>query len=131
MNSIAIALGPERTRTELLPYITELLDDDAEVLAELATVLGAMLDYIGGYHFCEHIFGPLEKLCLIEESLVRDRAAESIIKILGRLKQQNFEYFEPCVMAMVGRLICGDGISAKYAAIQLIPTVYQCVSAPR
>jgi serine/threonine-protein phosphatase 2A regulatory subunit A len=87
LNSIAIALGPERTRTELLPYITELLDDDAEVLAELATVLGAMLDYIGGYHFCEHIFGPLEKLCLIEESLVRDRAAESIIKILGRLKQ--------------------------------------------
>ena len=86
LNSIAIALGPERTRTELLPYITELLDDDAEVLAELATVLGAMLDYIGGYHFCEHIFGPLEKLCLIEESLVRDKAAESIIKILGRLK---------------------------------------------
>ena len=34
-------------------------------------------------------------------------------------------------MAMVGRLINQDGISAKYAAIQLIPTVYVCVSQPQ
>lgn len=31
LSTICVALGPERTRSELLPYITELLDDDEEV----------------------------------------------------------------------------------------------------
>ena len=48
LSTIAIALGPDRTRSELLPYILELLDDESEVLAELATVLGQMLDVVGG-----------------------------------------------------------------------------------
>ena len=39
LNTIAIALGPERTRQELLPYILELMDDDEEVLLTLAETL--------------------------------------------------------------------------------------------
>ena len=48
LSTIAVALGPDRTRSELLPYILELLDDESEVLKELATVLGQMLDVVGG-----------------------------------------------------------------------------------
>lgn len=36
LNTVAVALGPERTRLELLPYILELMDDDEEVLLTLA-----------------------------------------------------------------------------------------------
>ena len=39
LGTVAIALGPERTRQELLPYILELMDDDEEVLLTLAEVL--------------------------------------------------------------------------------------------
>ena len=39
LGTVAIALGPERTRQELLPYILELMDDDEEVLLTLAEIL--------------------------------------------------------------------------------------------
>ena len=39
LSTVAIALGQERTRQELLPYILELMDDDEEVLLALAEIL--------------------------------------------------------------------------------------------
>lgn len=39
LGTVAIALGSERTRGELLPYIFELMDDDEEVLLSLAEIL--------------------------------------------------------------------------------------------
>lgn len=32
LTTVAVALGPDRTRNELFPYILELLDDEVEVL---------------------------------------------------------------------------------------------------
>ena len=40
MSTIALALGEERTRSELLPFLTDTLDDDDEVLWALAEQLG-------------------------------------------------------------------------------------------
>jgi serine/threonine-protein phosphatase 2A regulatory subunit A len=39
LHTVAIALGNERTRNELLPYILDLMDDEEEVLMELALKL--------------------------------------------------------------------------------------------
>lgn len=36
LHTISVALGVERTRNELLPYILDLMDDDEEVLIEMA-----------------------------------------------------------------------------------------------
>jgi serine/threonine-protein phosphatase 2A regulatory subunit A len=69
--TICIALGPERTRNELLPFILDLLEDDEEVLTALATVLGTLLDHIGGPAQADHLLKVLERLCLIEERSVR------------------------------------------------------------
>lgn len=63
LNTISVALGPERTRNELLPYILELLDDDEEVLAALAKTLGSFLNQCGGPAYAEHLLNILEKLC--------------------------------------------------------------------
>ncbi len=41
LQTIATALGKERTRNELLPYIMDLMDDDEEILMELAQVLNS------------------------------------------------------------------------------------------
>ena len=45
---MAIALGQERTRSELLPYILELMDDEEEVLLSLAEILPSQLEFAGG-----------------------------------------------------------------------------------
>jgi serine/threonine-protein phosphatase 2A regulatory subunit A len=75
LSTIAIALGPERTRSELLPYVLELLDDDDEVLVALAETLSTMLEYAGGPQYAEHVLKPLEKLCTIEETAVREKVS--------------------------------------------------------
>lgn len=71
MGTVAVALGPDRTRNELFPYILELLDDEVEVLQELAVALGTMLDHAGGPPFADHVLKVLEQLCYIEEPIVR------------------------------------------------------------
>lgn len=66
LSSIAVVLGPERTRGELLPYIAgryldiflwigsnggvgiDLIDDEEDVLLTLTESLGTFLDYVGG-----------------------------------------------------------------------------------
>ena len=76
LGTIATALGQERTRGELLPYILELMDDDEEVLLALSETLGTFMDYTGGPQYAEHILKPLEKLCCIEESTVREKVSK-------------------------------------------------------
>jgi len=86
LTTISIGLGKERTRNELLPYIIDLMDDDEEILLELANVLdGKFLDYIGGPLFAPHLFKPLERLCEMEEATVRERAIKSIKDIFSQI----------------------------------------------
>lgn len=40
LSTIALALGEERTRTELVPFLTETIYDEDEVLLALAEQLG-------------------------------------------------------------------------------------------
>jgi serine/threonine-protein phosphatase 2A regulatory subunit A len=50
----------------------ELLDDEDEVLLGLAESFGNLVDCVGGTQFLSTLIPPLEKLCFIEESTVRD-----------------------------------------------------------
>lgn len=75
LNTIAVALGPERTRDELLPYVLEMLEDDEVVLIALCETLGTMMDCVGGPQYAEHLLKILEKLCAIEETSVREKVS--------------------------------------------------------
>ena len=79
INTICVALGPERTRNELLPYILELLEDDEEVLTKLAEVLGSQLNNVGGPAQADHLFKVLERLCQIEEISVREKVSNLVL----------------------------------------------------
>jgi len=120
LSTIAIALGPDRTRSELLPYILELLDDESEVLAELAIVLGKMLDVVGGPQFADHLFRILERLCLIEETVVRDKAIGALKTLF---KHVSLKDYQNSIMQMLDRLIHSDCVAAKLSAVSIIPSV--------
>ena len=79
ISTICVALGPERTRNELLPYILELLEDDEEVLSALAQVLGTLLEFVGGAAQADHLLKVLERLCVIEERSVREKVTKLVI----------------------------------------------------
>ena len=73
-STIALALGPDRAREELIPFLQDSIDDEDEVLLALAEELGKNFDeYVGGRKFAHVLLGPLENLAAVEETVVRDK----------------------------------------------------------
>ena len=75
LSTIALALGPERTREELVPFLEESTDDEDEVLLALAEELGSFTEYVGGPQYAHVVLPPLESLAAVEETLVRDKVS--------------------------------------------------------
>jgi serine/threonine-protein phosphatase 2A regulatory subunit A len=74
VSTIALALGPDRARDELIPFLQDSVDDEDEVLLALADELGKNFEeYIGGKEHAHALLGPLENLSAVEETLVRDK----------------------------------------------------------
>lgn len=73
LSTIALALGPQRTRDELIVFLQDQLDDEDEVLLVLAEELGEFADYVGGPEYAYLVMGPLENLAAVEETLVREK----------------------------------------------------------
>merc|ERR1719408_1220005 len=74
LSTIAVALGAERTREELIPFLNESIDDEDEVLLALAEELGNFVDYVGGTAHAISLLTPLETLATVEETVVRKKA---------------------------------------------------------
>jgi len=124
--SISVALGKERTRNELLPYIMDLMDDDDEVLLVLSETLnGSFLDNVGGPLFAPHLFKPLERLCEVEETTVREKAVDSIKDILALV---NIKDLRQQIIQMIERLMNGETYTSKLAAIHFFPVIYPHLS---
>jgi serine/threonine-protein phosphatase 2A regulatory subunit A len=85
LSTIALALGPQRTREELIPFLQDQLDDEDEVLLVLAEELGGFAEYVGGKEWAFLILGPLENLAAVEETLVREKASNRVDAMLGVL----------------------------------------------
>jgi len=86
LSTIAVALGPQRTCEELLPFLQEeCTDDDDEVLYTLAEQLEGGRDWVGGATNVHALLYPLEQLCSAEEISVRDRATEAIRELARQM----------------------------------------------
>lgn len=80
VSTIALALGPQRAREELVPFLQDSVDDEDEVLLALSEELGRNFEeYIGGKEYAHSLLGPLEILSAVEETLVRDKVCRCIL----------------------------------------------------
>lgn len=102
-----------------------MIDDEDEVLMELAKALGNFLPYAGGKANVVNILKPLETLCTVEEGAVRDQACESIKKLLSEVKVKDFE---EGLIELFARLIKGDWFTSKTSAMQILPSIYPHIS---
>uniref|UniRef100_A0A672HS30 Serine/threonine-protein phosphatase 2A 65 kDa regulatory subunit A beta isoform n=1 Tax=Salarias fasciatus TaxID=181472 RepID=A0A672HS30_SALFA len=101
LSTIALALGVERTRTELLPFLTDTIYDEDEVLLALAEQLGNFTMLVGGPEYVHCLLPPLESLATVEETVVRDKAVESLRKISQEHCPVDLEvHFEPLTLVM-------------------------------
>lgn len=121
LSTIALALGPQRTRDELIVFLQDQLDDEDEVLLVLAEELGGFADFVGGPEYAYLVMGPLENLAAVEETLVREKAAESINKMVVLLSQSDIDtHFIP----LLKRLTQGDWFTSRTSACALYATAY-------
>eukprot|EP01017_Pseudomicrothorax_dubius_P017045 TRINITY_DN1934_c0_g1_i5.p1 TRINITY_DN1934_c0_g1~~TRINITY_DN1934_c0_g1_i5.p1 ORF type:complete len:499 (+),score=139.99 TRINITY_DN1934_c0_g1_i5:144-1640(+) len=126
LSTIAGALGKDRTRTELVPFlVSELVEDEDEVLAALADSIGDFVDLVGGPAYAVSLLPVIESLCYNEDTVVRDKTIEALKKILARLEARRAE---AQIQAMVKKLCTGESYTAKSAATYIIPIVYQSLS---
>lgn len=89
LSTIALALGPQRTRDELIPFLQDQLDDEDEVLLVLAEELGTFSEYVGGKEHAWTVLGPLENLAAVEETLVRDKVCPPPTFLMLELRLMN------------------------------------------
>ena len=93
LHIIAVAIGEEKTRTELIPYMNDLLDDEnEEVLLAIATKLDELSKYIGGSVYITCLIPPLGALCRSEEAVVQERAILSL-NIIAKQIVQHFTIY--------------------------------------
>lgn len=125
LSTIALALGPERTREELIPFLDDSVEDEDEVLTALSEELGNFVEYVGGPEYAHVLLSPLENLAAIEEPLVREKAVESLNKICDQLSQKQVEeHFVPMTL----RLSKADWFTSKISAAGLYSVPYRKVS---
>jgi len=105
LSTIALALGVERTRSELIPFLADTIYDEDEVLLALAEQLGNFTPLVGGPEHVHCLLAPLESLATVEETVVRDKAVDSLRLIS---QQHSVADLETHFVPLVKRLASGD-----------------------
>nr|XP_022324532.1 serine/threonine-protein phosphatase 2A 65 kDa regulatory subunit A alpha isoform-like [Crassostrea virginica] len=125
LSTIALALGVERTRSELIPFLTDTIYDEDEVLLALAEQLGSFTPLVGGPEYVHCLLPPLESLATVEETVVRDKAVDSLRNIATQHSPADLEnHFVP----LVKRLSAGDWFTSRTSACGLFAVCYPRVS---
>lgn len=148
LSTIALALGEERTRSELIPFLTETIYDEDEVLLALADQLGnftsklqlhisinktfnliqfVFVGLVGGPEYAMYLLPPLESLATVEETVVRDKAVESLRTVAAEHSALDLEIH---VVPTLQRLVSGDWFTSRTSACGLFSVCYPRVTQP-
>lgn len=122
ISAIARALGPERTRRELLHFLAESVDDEDEVLLAMAEELGNFVEFVGGAEYADFLLPPLESMAAsVEETTVREKAVDSLNKVAEVIPAPSFSSF----VQVTKRLASGDWFTSKTSACGLFAVAYR------
>ncbi|XP_059841239.1 serine/threonine-protein phosphatase 2A 65 kDa regulatory subunit A alpha isoform-like [Hypanus sabinus] len=125
LSTMALALGVERTRNELLPILTETSYEEEGVLLALAEQLGSFMEFVGGPEYVHCLLPPLENLAATENASVQDKAINSLLAISHEHSPEELEiHFLP----LVKHLTCGDRFTSRTLACSLFSVCYPQVS---
>lgn len=117
IKTLAIVLGPEETRSELLKNITELIEEK-EVILELLKpeIFTELLHFAGGTKHIKALFEPLESLCTRDDQDTRNKALETI-KALIEVAQPRIVQEDS--MEICTNLMNGEWYTSKIAGISI------------
>ena len=124
LRGISLALGRERTRKELFPYLKSCIDEEEdEIIIELAKVLSNFIDCIGGKQYIKELLNLLEVILTIDDHFVRMEILNTIklvIKQIGKVSE-----IETDLIAIINNLYNSDDINQKKCAMNLLIFLYK------
>ena len=119
-----MALGRERTRKELLPYLKSCIDEEEdEIIIELSKVLSNFIDCIGGKQYIKELFNLLEVILTIDEPFVRKETINTIKLIVNQIGKVN--EIENDLMSMINNLYTSEDINQKKSAMNLLMFLFK------
>ena len=122
VNTIALSMGEERGRGELVPFLRQRVDEYTdEILLAIAEAAGGLVKAIGGGEHAHILIPLLEALAEKEETIVRQKAVESLVQI-G--KQMPANTLQSEMKELLKRLSGGDFFPSRISAAGLFATVY-------
>lgn len=65
LSTIALALGYEKTRSQLIPFLTDSIYDVEDVMVAIAEKMGDFVPYVGGPQYAPCLINPLESFALV------------------------------------------------------------------
>lgn len=129
LNLIASALGQSRTVSELLPYVSQVVQEeplcnDEEFLFHIAKQYATLADYIDSNDL-HKLIGPLEHLAAQEETVIRDEAIQSLDAVVKKKTSLVAEHLVPVLHRLATKT---DFFTARVSACSLFPTAYRFAS---
>lgn len=115
-----MALGMERTRHELLPYMRNYLEEmHEELLLNLAEQLEKIIPLIGGVQYADVLVDMLTEMSNIEEPIIHKKAVEVLKKVCSQMTMTQCEQW---LMPFMKNLSDKDWCyTSKLTATSLIP----------
>jgi serine/threonine-protein phosphatase 2A regulatory subunit A len=127
LKTIATALGPDRTRNELVPFLNgiglndiEFVDDDEQVLVLLINTLKDFGAMIGGDHHEKCLIPLLISFCRSDEKTASEAATEAMISIMRRMDLKKSEDF---IIETIRKMVESDSMRGKESGISLLATM--------
>jgi serine/threonine-protein phosphatase 2A regulatory subunit A len=120
INIIGTALGFDRCRNELIPYLNEFLDDEEEVLLAMAEIIPQLFDSVGGKAYAYLLLEVLEKLSSIEDYSVSLATVNSFKNLLSKLECNKLEIW---LLDLANRMNASEWINSKLALTSILPVI--------
>lgn len=133
LSIVGDAMGTKETIEKLIPYLNETIaktedsDDDDEILLLLAGQLAELVPGLVPGYEAMPLIPTLERLCCIDETVVRDKAVETFNKIVPLLLPGGrYEDGQPfgLLRTTAQRLAGTEWFTAKVSAAGVLPTMY-------
>ena len=147
LDTIALALGPQRTVADLFPALdkycfpveiqaarspeaysnTDALAAKEEVLAAIAEQLKPpFIDYVGGSKAAAKTILPLlEKLAMVEETVIRNCAVTSLNSVMEKMKPDDVK---ESGLPILKNLSSADWFTSRVSASYLTCTLYKILT---
>lgn len=122
---IATALGPVRTRDELLPFVVDTIDDEEEIQACLAAELKKFPQLVGGPEHVHCLVPALEALVSAEDASVRDKAVDTLSHLISVAAPDSLLQFA----ALFRKLADGQWFTTRSVAATIAAGLYRRVPA--